>query len=122
MLVVGIKSEYYNVGWVKNEWFRFLKLMKKERSKTLIPCYRDMDPYEMPEEFAHFQAQDMSKIGFINDLIREVKKLIRRDGFEKNESDKSTQESTGGTTAAAQLKRGYIALDDDEWEKADQFF
>lgn len=122
MLVVGTKSEYYNAGWVKNEWSRFLKLMKKDRSKTLIPCYRDMDPYEMPEEFAHFQAQDMSKIGFINDLIRGVKKLIRRDGSEENESEKSTQESTGGTTATAQLKRGYIALDDDEWEKADQFF
>lgn len=64
----------------------------------------------------------MSKIGFINDLIRGVKKLIRRDVSEENESDKSTQESTGGTIAAAQLKRGYIALDDDEWEKADQFF
>ena len=26
-----------------------------------------MDPYELPEEFTHLQAQDMSKIGFMPD-------------------------------------------------------
>ena len=43
-----------------------LKIMNKDRSKVLIPCYKDMDAYELPEEFAHLQAQDMSKIGFIS--------------------------------------------------------
>lgn len=76
MLVVGTKPEHFNAVWVKNEWSRYLKLMKKDRNRTLIPCYRDMDAYNLPEEFAHLQAQDMSKIGFINDIVRGIKKLM----------------------------------------------
>ena len=79
MLVIGTKPEYFNAVWVKNEWSRYLSLMKKDRSKVLIPCYRDMDAYDLPDEFAHLQAQDMSKIGFINDVIRGIKKIIVKD-------------------------------------------
>jgi tetratricopeptide (TPR) repeat protein len=79
MLSIGTKPEYFNAVWVKNEWSRFLKIIKKDRSKLLIPCYRDMDAYELPEEFAHLQAQDMAKIGFINDLVRGIKKVIKKD-------------------------------------------
>ena len=33
MLVIGTKAEYFNAVWVKNEWGRFLKMMKADRSK-----------------------------------------------------------------------------------------
>ena len=52
MLVVGTKPEYFNAVWVKNEWSRYLALMKNDRSRLLIPCYRDMDPYDLPEELS----------------------------------------------------------------------
>lgn len=123
MLAIGTKPEYFNAVWVKNEWSRFLKAMKKDRSKLLIPCYRDMDPYELPEEFAHLQAQDMSKIGFINDIVRGIKKVIVKESPKPADQDYSTaQQNTGSTTASAQIKRGNIALEDHEWEKADSFF
>lgn len=79
MLVVGTKPEYFDSVWVRNEWSRYLKLMKAERSKLLIPCYKDMDAYELPDEFAHLQAQDMGKIGFISDVIRGLKKVFNYD-------------------------------------------
>lgn len=79
MLVIGTKAEYFDAVWVKNEWSRFLKIMKKDRAKMLIPCYKDIDAYELPEEFAHLQAQDMGKIGFINDIVRGIKKVIKKD-------------------------------------------
>ena len=79
MLVIGTKPEYFNAVWVKNEWSRYLKIIKQDRSKLLIPCYRDMDAYELPEEFAHLQAQDMSKIGFINDVVRGIQKVVDKD-------------------------------------------
>lgn len=79
MLVVGTKPEYFNAVWVRNEWSRFLKIVKNDRKKALIPCYKDMDAYDLPEEFSHLQAQDMSKIGFINDVVRGIKKLISPD-------------------------------------------
>ena len=79
MLVIGTKPQHFTAVWVKNEWSRFLKLMKSNRSKLLIPCYRDMDAYELPEEFAHLQAQDMSKIGFINDIVRGIRKVVGKE-------------------------------------------
>lgn len=76
MLVVGTKPEFFNAVWVRNEWSRFLKIIKNDRQKALIPCYKDMDAYDLPEEFSHLQAQDMGKIGFISDIVRGIKKII----------------------------------------------
>jgi len=76
MVVVGTKTEYFNSVWVKNEWSRFLALSKKDRSKLLIPCYSDIDAYDLPEELSMLQSQDMSKIGFMQDIIRGIKKVL----------------------------------------------
>jgi len=123
MLSIGTKPEYFNAVWVKNEWSRFLKIIKKDRSKLLIPCYRDMDAYELPEEFAHLQAQDMAKIGFINDIVRGIKKVIS-----KNEPKPATVvKETVVTSAPANvniaplLKRVFMFLEDGEFDRADDF-
>ncbi len=81
MVVLGTKPEYFNAVWVKNEWSRYLALVKQSSGKkVLIPAYRDMDPYDLPEEFSHLQAQDMSKLGFMQDLIRGTKKILDFNG------------------------------------------
>ena len=120
MLVLGTKPEYFNAVWVKNEWSRFMKLMKSDRSRLLIPCYRDMDAYDLPDEFAHLQAQDMSKIGFINDVVRGINKVIKVD---EPDLTKSSNSVTSGTVAAptveSMLKRIFLLLEEGEWEKAD---
>lgn len=122
MLVLGTKPEYFNAVWVKNEWSRFLKIMKKDRSKLLIPCYRDMDAYELPEEFAHLQAQDMSKIGFINDVVRGIKKVIGKEEEAEHVDSGIVIQQTGNASLTALLDRGIIALEDREWNKANDFF
>ena len=76
MVVLGTKAEHFNAVWVKNEWSRYLALIKNGARKMLIPAYRDMDPYDLPEEFSHLQAQDMSKLGFMQDLVRGIKKIV----------------------------------------------
>ena len=121
MIVIGTKAEYMNAVWVKNEWSRFLAMMKKDRNKLLLPCYRDMDPYDMPEQLSVLQSYDMSKIGFIQDLIRGIKKVL--DAEKKPDVVQETvvvQQSNTG--AAPLLKRGYISLEDCDWKKADQLF
>jgi len=80
MLVIGTRKEHFEAVWVKNEWSRFLAIMKKDRSRLLIPCYRDMDAYDMPEELSSLQSQDMSKIGFLQDILRGVKKVLNVEG------------------------------------------
>ena len=117
MLVIGTKNEYFKAVWVKNEWSRFLKIIKKDRSKLLIPCYRDMDAYDLPDEFLHLQAQDMSKIGFINDLIRGIEKVVRK------ETPKVTAQrsSAFSVNIAPLLKRVSMFLEDEDWESADEY-
>ena len=118
MLVLGTKPEYFNAVWVKNEWSRYLKLIKNDRSKLLIPCYRDMDAYDLPEEFAHLQAQDMSKIGFINDVIRGIRKLLTSTAA----PTKAAPVNAGETTNTAPLlKRAFMFLEDGDWKSADEY-
>lgn len=121
MLVLGTKPEYYSAVWVKNEWSRFLQLMKSDRSKLLIPCYRDMDAYDLPEEFAHLQAQDMSKIGFINDVVRGIKKVIHVDTPTAQTVATNVQQNQVLNTISPLLKRISLFLEDEEFDKADDF-
>ena len=76
MLAVGTDYEYYNAVWVKNEWSRYLMLMAEDRTKHLIPCYKNIDAYDMPREFAKLQAQDMGKVGAMQDLLRGIEKIL----------------------------------------------
>ena len=121
MLVIGTKPEHFNAVWVKNEWSRYLKIIKKNRSKLLIPCYRDMDAYELPEEFAHLQAQDMSKIGFINDVVRGVKKVLKKDESKPSVVKETIVASPVNVGVAPLLKRVFIFCEDEDWEKADEY-
>ena len=120
MLAIGTKPEYFNAVWVKNEWSRFLKMMKKDRSKLLIPCYKNMDAYELPEEFAHLQAQDMGKIGFINDIVRGIRKVVVKDE-PKPAQTVIKQASSGNTNVNSLLKRVFIFLEDGDWSSADEY-
>lgn len=121
MVALGTKSEYFNAVCVKNEWSRYLSLIKNGANKILIPAYRDMDPYDLPEEFSHLQAQDMSKLGFMQDLVRGIKQLVSSDSL-SGVKETVVVQSTASGNASALVKRGFLALEDGEWEKADEFF
>ena len=120
MLVIGTKPQNFTAVWVKNEWSRFLKLMKTDRSKLLIPCYKDMDAYELPEEFAHLQAQDMGKIGFINDIVRGIKKVSVKETV-KSVAAVETAAPAGNANTAPLLKRVFMFLEDGDWNSANEY-
>lgn len=115
MVVLGTKSEYFTAAWVKNEWSRYLSLIKNGAKKVLIPAYRDMDPYDLPEEFSHLQAQDMSKLGFMQDLLRGIEKIV---------SPETPEEPARGSSvpqAAPLLRRAFLFLEDGDWKRADEY-
>ena len=122
MVVLGTKPEFFNAVWVKNEWSRYLALIKNGARKMLIPAYKDMDPYDLPEEFSHLQAQDMSKLGFMQDLIRGIKKIVESDNTKQTIRETIIANDNAGGNVNALLKRGFMALEDGEWTKADDFF
>ena len=122
MLAFGTDYEYFSAVWVKNEWSRYLQLMTKDKSKHLIPCFKGIDAYDMPKEFAHLQAQDMGKVGAMQDLLRGIEKLMP-----KEQPAAAVQERvivTGGVDSKINslLDRGNMALEDRDWESASKFF
>lgn len=120
MVVLGTKPEFFNAVWVKNEWSRYLALIKQGQKKMLIPAYKDMDPYDLPEEFSHLQAQDMSKLGFMQDLIRGIKKIAQAD-TPKTTVVKETVISGGNANTAPLLKRAFMFLEDGDWTSANEY-
>lgn len=123
MLAFGTDYEYYNAVWVKNEWSRYLKLMARDKTKHLIPCYKGIDAYDMPKEFAKLQAQDMGKVGAIQDLMRGIEKLLpRTDPSAPVQQVIQQVVAPADNRQSAQLDRGYMALEDGDWKKADGFF
>ena len=122
MIVVGSSARNFNAVWVKNEWSRFLALMKKDKKKLLLPCYRDMDPYDLPEQLSILQAYDMSKIGFLQDLIRGVNKVLDADKEPEPAHETVVVQGEGTSNLVALLKRGEMSLEDGEWKAANEFF
>lgn len=118
MVVVGTRREYLDSVWVKNEWSRFIALMRKDRSRTLLLCHRDMDPYDMPEQLGSMHSHDMSRIGFIQDLIRGIAKVLDAD----KKPETVVVQQAPGSNVTALLDRGNMALEDGEWEQAERFF
>lgn len=117
MLLLGTRKEYFNAVWVKNEWSRYLSFIKAGEKKVLIPIYRDMSPYDLPEELAYLQAQDMSKIGFEQDLIRGIKKIVSPDIHVKEK-----EASTTNIIVKTMLERAKDSLAKRDWEKAKTYF
>ena len=119
MLAFGTDYEHYNAVWVKNEWSRFLQLITKGEKKTLIPCYKGIDAYDMPKEFAKLQAQDMGKVGAMQDLLRGIEKILPKEiAHTETTPDRQT---FNNPTVDSLLKRMYIFLEDGVWENADEY-
>lgn len=111
MVVLGTRPEYFSAVWVRNEWSRFLALIRNGEQKVLIPAYRDMSPYDLPEEFSHLQALDMSRLGFMQDLIRGIKKIL------------GTENVAGAASVATSplLRRAFLFLENREWKNAESY-
>ena len=120
MLAIGTKHDYYNAVWVKNEWSRFISMMGDNSSKVLIPCYKNMDAYDIPKEFKNMQALDMGDVTFFGSLMESIERII----------DKTRSKATKETIAlnndsvdvAPLLEKGFLCLEDKNWNEADGFF
>lgn len=126
MLAFGTTYEYYDAVWVKNEWSRFLGMMKADKRKVLIPCFKGLDAYDMPKEFKGLQAQDMAKLGWMQDLVRGVEKLCGKGGTASSAPNTVVQKTVvqevqESGKADNLMKRVYLYLEDEDFEKASEY-
>lgn len=123
MVVVGSRPEYFNAVWVKNEWSRYLSLMKHDHKRLLIPCYRDMDPYDLPEELSMLQSQDMSKIGFMQDLLRGIQKVMQQPtSAPQGVRVETATVETNAPGVTSLLKRAALFLEDGDTASAREYY
>ena len=119
MVVAGTKPEHFESPWVRNEWNRFRDRIKHGENVTLIPAYKSMSPYELPEEFSSLQALDMAKLGFMQDLCDGIEKII---GEKKGGSAPVVQAVAAPAPTEALLQRAYLFLEDQDFQSADEYF
>ena len=75
-----------------------------------------MDPYDIPDELSMLQSQDMSRIGFIQDLVRGINKL--NEGARKAANIR--EQMPVGTLQVnynALLDRAFLFIEDEDYEK-----
>ena len=74
-----------------------------------------MDAYDIPDALSMFQAQDMGKIGFIQDLLHGIKKVIAK----KEEHSVTTDAAAiSGDKNHPLLRRAKLFLENNDFESA----
>ena len=119
MIHVTTDADHSDAVWVKNEWQRYLSLISEGQKKVLIPAYKGMDAYDLPEEMQHLQAQDMGKIGSMQDLLRGIDKILSK----KVIQPKVIKEQTSSSLEYDSLiRKGFTYLKNSKFEQADHCF
>ncbi|MBD5103287.1 MAG: toll/interleukin-1 receptor domain-containing protein [Ruminococcaceae bacterium] len=122
MLAVGTKYEYYNAVWVKNEWSRYIALMANNKEKMLIPCYKDIDAYDIPKEFNKLQGQDLNSPRAFQDLVANIERFFNPKTLKvQNKGVVVQQVSIGSPTENSLTDRIYAFLEDSDWDKAYEY-
>ncbi|MCM1167263.1 MAG: DUF6273 domain-containing protein [Lachnospiraceae bacterium] len=116
MLAVGTSPDNFAAPWVKNEWSRYLTRISESGDGTLAVLYRDMRREDLPREFAHLQAMDMSMPDFTEELLRGVRRIFSENSAPETEQPVPHTEEN----AAALLRRAEILLDEGEYSRAEE--
>ena len=106
MAVIGTKAEYFTSVWVKNEWGRFLKLMKKDPGKQVF--FACDDPEELPRAFANIQAQILGKEEAIRNLAVNIRVFLKDSGYIKTEDYSQTINQEEFDRLIASKTEGYL--------------
>ena len=126
MLVFGTDYEYMNAAWVKNEWSRFLQLIAAGQKKTLIPCYKNMDAYDMPKEFQKLQGVDFGTVGAMLNLLSSIETILHKVTPQPVPTQTAAPvqravANPAAVTTVSLLDRAFLFLEDGEWQSADEY-
>lgn len=121
MLAIGTKFDYYDAVWVKNEWSRYISMMAGDSSKHLIPCFKNLDAYDIPKEFKNLQALDMGEVTFFKNLLDNVERFIPKQSAEQVVGETTAATTAANATVDSLLKRAFMFLEDGNWRSAEEY-
>lgn len=79
MIVYGTKPEYIESTWVKNEWMRYYKRIKRgeKQENSLILAYKGFNPSKLPKPLCDIQGIDLGRITVgIGDLELKISEIL----------------------------------------------
>lgn len=133
MLALGTSYDDYNNVWAKNEWNRYLEIAEKNKNKCLIPCYKDVDEYDIPKEFAGLKVCQLGNDDTFNNIMAEIANVVKQESVnqpapkpEKAEPAEEIEleeiEIIEPVDINKLLDEGFSAISDKNWKKANKLF
>lgn len=133
MLALGTSYDDYNNVWVKNEWNRYLEIAEKNKNKCLIPCYKDVDEYDIPKEFAGLKVCQLGNDDTFNNIMAEIANVVKQESVNQPAPKPETAEPAEEIELEEieiiepvdinkLLDEGFSAISDKNWKKANKLF
>lgn len=133
MLALGTSYDDYNDVWVKNEWNSYLEIAEKNKNKCLIPCYKDVDEYDIPKEFAGLKVCQLGNDDTFNNIMAEIANVVKPESVnqpapepEKAEPAEEIEleeiEIIEPVDINKLLDEGFSAISDKNWKEANKLF
>ncbi len=130
MLALGTSYDDYNDVWVKNEWNRYLEIAVKNKNKCLIPCYKDVDEYDIPKEFAGLKVCQLGNDDTFNNIMAEIANVVKPESVNQpapqtepaEEIELQEIEIIEPVDINKLLDEGFAAIADKNWKEANKLF
>ena len=133
MLALGTSYDDYNDVWVKKEWNRYLEIAEKNKNKWLIPCYKDVDEYDIPKEFAGLKVCQLGNDDTFNNIMAEIANVVKPASINQPVSEPEKAEPAEEIELEEieiiepidinkLLDEGFAAISDKNWKKANKLF
>lgn len=130
MLALGTSYDDYNDVWVKNEWNRYLEIAVKNKNKCLIPCYKDVDEYDIPKEFAGLKVCQLGNDDTFNNIMAEITNVVKPESVNQpapqtepaEEIELEEIEIIEPVDINKLLDEGFAAISDKNWKEANKLF
>ena len=130
MLALGTSYDDYNDVWVKNEWNRYLEIAEKNKNKCLIPCYKDVDEYDIPKEFAGLKVCQLGNDDTFNNIMAEIANVVKPESVNQpapqtepaEEIELEEIEIIEPVDINKLLDEGFAAIADKNWKEANKLF
>jgi hypothetical protein len=96
-------------------------MMASDPSKHLIPCFKNLDAYDIPKEFKNLQALDIADTMFSENLMRNIERFVGKGSVSEQRAFAHTSSYAPSGTQDPLLKRAFLFLEDGDWTSANEY-
>ncbi|MBQ6170974.1 MAG: hypothetical protein IJK30_13600 [Ruminococcus sp.] len=113
LLAVGCKAENFAAPKFRSEWSRCGAAVKRGESRLFYVCIKNTDPRDLPTELREYPVKDVTRMGFLTEVIRSINALGDSSGSRPRSIAKKTPEKL--------IRRMKIFLADEDFDAAEEY-